>query len=89
MSTHNICFYGEIRKLSQNYHQILLLNNSPGQVWYSIISKGKYCDIAQANSIYPVQMSQNVAFDQGLHYLPSIQQFLDTSTGSKMDLFKF
>ena len=27
--------------------------------------------------------------DQGLHYLPQIQQFLDTSTSSKIDLFKF
>ena len=26
MSTHNVCFYGEI--LSQNYHQILLLSKS-------------------------------------------------------------
>ena len=29
MSTHNICFYGEIgKKLTKNYHQILLLNNA-------------------------------------------------------------
>ena len=34
MSTHNICFYGEIRKkLSHNYHQILLLNKSSAR-WY-------------------------------------------------------
>ena len=26
MNTLKICFYGELRKLSQNYHQILLLN---------------------------------------------------------------
>ena len=28
MSIHNICFYVEIRKLSQKYHLILLLNKS-------------------------------------------------------------
>ena len=26
------CFYGEIRKIIQNYHQILLLNNSSGTI---------------------------------------------------------
>ena len=36
MSTHNICFYGELEKIiselsSQNYHQILLLNKSSGK----------------------------------------------------------
>ena len=34
----------------------------------------------------PDQMPQNVASDQGLHYLPPIQQFLDTVNGSKMDI---
>ena len=28
MSTHNICFYGDIKNISQNYHQIFLLNKS-------------------------------------------------------------
>ena len=37
----------------------------------------------------PDQMPQNVASDQGLHCLPLIQQFLDTSTDSKIDLFRF
>ena len=32
---------------------------------------------------------QNVVSDQSLHCLPSIQQFLDKSVVSKMDLFKF
>ena len=32
---------------------------------------------------------QNVDSNQNLHCLPLIQQFLDTSTGSKMHLFKF
>ena len=41
------------------------------------------------NSIDPDQMLQNVASAKGLYCLPLIQMFLDTSTGSKMDLFKF
>ena len=32
-------------------------------------------------------MPQNVASDQGLHSLLLIQQFLDTSTDNKMDIF--
>ena len=39
-------------------------------------------------TVDPDQMPQNVASDQGLHYLPVVQQFLDT-TGSEMELFKF
>ena len=31
---------------------------------------------------------QNTASDKGLHCLLLIQQFLDISTGSKMDMFK-
>ena len=34
-------------------------------------------------------MPHSVASDQGLHYLLLMQQFLDESTGSKMELFKF
>ena len=43
-------------------------------------------DIPWANSVDPDQMQQNVASDQGLHCLPISQQFLYTSTGSKMNL---
>ena len=35
------------------------------------------------------QKPQKTASDQGQYCLPLIQQFLDTSTGSKMPLFKF
>ena len=35
------------------------------------------------------QIAQNVASDHGLHCLSLIQQFLDKSTSSEMDLFKF
>ena len=41
------------------------------------------------NRVDPDQMPQNAASDQGLHCLPLIQQFLHTSTDSKLDLFKF
>ena len=43
---------------------------------------------AQANSVSQDQKPQNAVSDQGV-YLAFIQQFLDTSTGSKVDLLKF
>ena len=55
---------------------------------YSIYTK--YLDRqAGTNSVDPDQMLQNAASDQGLHCLPLIQQFLDKSIDSKMELFKF
>ena len=44
---------------------------------------------AWANSVVPDEMLQNEASDQGLHCLPLIQQYLDTTLGSKFYLFKF
>ena len=41
-----------------------------------------------ANSDDPYQKLQNAASDQGLHCLPLIQQFIDKSISSKVDLFK-
>ena len=35
-------------------------------------------------TLVPDQIPQNVESDQGLHCLPITQQFLDTSTGSKL-----
>ena len=44
-----------------------------------------YLDIqAWANSIDPDEVPKNVAFYQGLHCLPLIQQFLDTTLGSEL-----
>ena len=40
----------------------------------------------QANSVGP---DQNAASDLGIHCLSFVQQFLDISIGSKMDLCKF
>ena len=37
----------------------------------------------------PDQMLQTTASDHSLHCLPLIQQFLDMSTGSNLDVFKF
>ena len=49
----------------------------------------KYSDRqGRANSVDPDQMPQNAASDLSLHCLPLIQQFLDTSSGSQMDLFR-
>ena len=46
---------------------------------------------AWANSLDPGETPQNAASHLGLHCLPLIQQFLDTTSGStgKLYLFKF
>ena len=44
---------------------------------------------AWANSVDPDEMQQKAASHQGLPCLPLIQQFLDTTTGSKLNLLKF
>ena len=44
---------------------------------------------AWANSIDPDEMPQNMASHLGLHCLPLIQQFLDTTLGSELYWFKF
>ena len=51
--------------------------------------------IFRVNTISPKKLcrlrsdANNAASDLGLHCLPLIQQFADTSTVSKLDLFKF
>ena len=44
---------------------------------------------AQANSVDPDQMPQNEVSYQGLYCWPLLQQFLDISTGSKMDVLLY
>ena len=44
---------------------------------------------AWANSLDPEETPQNAASRLGLHCLPLIQQFLDTTSGSKLYWFKF
>ena len=41
------------------------------------------------NGVDPDQMLHSAASDQGLHCWPYIANNLDTSTGSRMDYFKF
>ena len=41
------------------------------------------------DSVDPDQTPQNAASDQGLHCLSFIHQFVDTSTGCRIDLFSF
>ena len=43
---------------------------------------------AWANSVELDETPQNAASHQGLHCLPLIQQILDTTSGSKLYLFK-
>ena len=43
---------------------------------------------ARANSVGPDKTPQNAASHQGLHCLPFIHQFLGTTLGSKLYLFK-
>ena len=43
---------------------------------------------AWANNVDPDERLQNAASHQGLHCLPLIQQFLGTTCGSKLYLFK-
>ena len=55
---------------------------------YSIYSM--YLDRqVRANSVDPDEMPQNAASHKGLHCLPVIQQFLDTTLGSKLYLLNF
>ena len=41
------------------------------------------------NNVVPYQLLQKVDSDQGLHWLPLIQQIVDISTESKMDSSNF
>ena len=44
---------------------------------------------ALANKVDPDETPLKAASHQGLHCLPPIQQFLGTTSGSKLNLFKF
>ena len=44
---------------------------------------------ALANSVDPDEKLQNVVSPEGLHCLLLIKHFLDTTSGSKLYLFKF
>ena len=53
----------------------IYLMNSDRQVW--------------AKGVDLCQMPQNATADQGVHHLPLVQQFLDTSTSNRKVLFWF
>ena len=57
MSTHNICFYGEIRKISQNYHPTHLLNKSSDSC---ITVKGLLQNIYFNTFYFANQNAQNI-----------------------------
>ena len=52
---------------------------------YSVYLDRQAC----ANSLDLDETPQNVVSHQGLHCLPLVQQFLNTTSGSKLYLFKF
>ena len=57
-------------------------------VWYQTYPKYSSWQ-AYTNSEDPDQMPRNASSDQDLYYLPLISWVLDTSSGCKMELFKF
>ena len=71
-----------------SYHYIKL--HEPFQIEKTYHIYCMYSDRqAWANIVGPDEMLQKAASHQGLHCLPLIQQFLDTTLGSKWYLFKF
>ena len=63
--------------------KVLSINNEQYRIYHMYSDRQ-----ARANSIDPDETPQNAASHLGLHCLPLIQQFLDTS-GSELYWFKF
>ena len=87
MSTHKLCFHGEIRI---TLLQKKFLSKSYG-MWtdsdYRIYRK--FSDQqAWINRVNPDQMPQKAVSDQSPHCLPHVQQYLDASPYSQMESFK-
>ena len=80
-------FMENLRKLSQNYHQIFL--QSSAHLGINLTKLPLLLGKAWVNSAETYHMQQTLASEHGLHCLPLMQQFLDTSTGSKINFFKF
>ena len=58
---------------------------SKGDSVFTVNGNGGFIGWADMVDLY--QIPQNAWLDHGLHCLPFIQQFLDTSTGNKVDFF--
>ena len=93
MSTQNISFMENKENwgISNEYPQHMFSWRNKKNIYMkTVFTIIMYMDRqAWANSIDPDETLQNVASYQGLHCLPLIQQFLDTTSGSKLYLFKF
>ena len=77
MSTHNMFLWrNKIIQVNTKY-------SSWTTLLYRIYSD-KWDSQACLNSVIPDQRLQNVASDQGLHWLQFIQQFIDKSTDFKI-----
>ena len=77
-----------VNKLGGRLHSRVVSNFKPFTHNYHIYHM--YSDRqAWANSLDPDETPQNAASHLGLHCLPLIQQFLDTTSGSELYWFKF
>ena len=72
-------------KKAENFPSIQVITNKSTYSIYHMYSDRQ----AWANSIDPDETPQNAASHLGLHCLPLIQQFLDTTSGSELYWFKF
>ena len=80
MSTHNICFRGEMWTPLLSVAMVLFIVNN--QNYFNL---GQVLKQVLTNCVGPDQMPQNVASDLDLHYSSLIVQFLDTFVGGQMD----
>ena len=55
-------------------------------MWLPLLSEANSVFAQRIRTDRPEQTVHSVVSDQGLHYLPLIQQFLYTSTGSDLKL---
>ena len=70
----------------------VIIKTAPDRIslyMYTIFTLSILDILAWTNSVDPRQMLQNAASDQGLHCLQLVLQYLDISTGIKMDLLSF
>ena len=73
------------------YHFYLLSTNEGSKSQCTVFTVRIRKEMSEQKSVDPDQSPHphSLATDLGLHCLSLIQQFLDTLTGSQIDLFKF